>query len=53
MSGPPIDHRRSREKASRDGYFLCIEAQDGKFDPSGTRAFLLSTGAMEVNDVEL
>jgi hypothetical protein len=50
---PVFNVSRFREKASRDGYFLCIEAQDGKFDPSGTREFLLSTGAMEVNDVEL
>ena len=50
---PVFNVARFREKASRDGYFLCIEAQDGKFDRSGTRDFLLSTGAMEVNDVEL
>ncbi len=50
---PVFNVSRFREKASRDGYFLCIEAQDGKFDRSGTREFLLSTGAMEVNDVEL
>ena len=50
---PVFNVERFREKAAQDGYFLCIEAQDGKFDRSGTRAFLLSTGAMEVNDVEL
>ena len=41
-----------RRKASRDGFFLCIEAEDAKFDRDQTRAFLLGTGAVEVNDVE-
>ncbi len=50
---PVFNVERFREKASRDGYFLCIEARDGKFDRTETRAFLLSTGATEVNDVEL
>ncbi|MEO7795256.1 MAG: DUF3341 domain-containing protein [Thermoanaerobaculia bacterium] len=50
---PVFNVERFREKASRDGYFLCIEALDQKFDLSDTRAFLLSTGALEVNDVEL
>lgn len=49
---PVFNVARFREKASRDGYFLCIEAQDGMFDRSGTREFLLATGAVEVNDVE-
>ena len=50
---PVFNVSRFREKASRDGFFLCIEAQDGKFDRFETRDFLLSTGALEVNDVEL
>ena len=49
---PVFNVARFRERASRDGYFLCIEAQDGKFDTLKTREFLLSTGALEVNDVE-
>ncbi|MEO8276516.1 MAG: DUF3341 domain-containing protein [Thermoanaerobaculia bacterium] len=49
---PVFNVPRFREKASRDGYFLCIESQDAKFDTTETRKFLLSTGALEVNDVE-
>lgn len=41
-----------RDKASRDGYFLCIEAADRRFDRVGTREFLAATGAVEVNEVE-
>jgi hypothetical protein len=40
------------ERASRDRYFLCIEAADERFDPVDTRAFLASTGALYVSDVE-
>jgi hypothetical protein len=38
--------------ATRDRFFLCIEAVDERFDPEGTRAFLESLGAKEVSDVE-
>ena len=41
-----------REKVSREGYFLCIEATDGKYHRDATREFLASTGAVEVHDVE-
>ena len=41
-----------REKGARDGYFLCIEAEDPQFDRAATRDFLLGAGAVEVNDVE-
>ena len=37
--------------ASRSGFFLCIEARDGKFDLSHTRNFLESLGASEVTTV--
>lgn len=39
--------------ASRDRYFLCIEAKDPKFDPVGTREFLRGLHPSEVSDVEL
>jgi hypothetical protein len=38
--------------ATRDRFFLCIEAADPRFDPVATRAFLESLGAREVTDVE-
>jgi hypothetical protein len=38
--------------ASRDRFFLGIEARDAKFDRENTRAFLQSLGAREVVEVE-
>ena len=38
--------------ASRDRFFLCIEAADPKFDLEDTANFLRSLGAREVSDVE-
>ena len=38
--------------ASRDRYFLCIEATDPLYDDAETRAFLTALGATEVSDVE-
>lgn len=38
--------------ASRDRFFLCIEARDSKFDMGTTRAFLSGLGAREVVEVE-
>jgi hypothetical protein len=38
-------------RATRDRFFLCIEASDPHFDPVETRAFLKSLGAREVSDV--
>jgi hypothetical protein len=38
--------------ASRDRFFLCIEARDALFDLQKTRAFLTSLGAREVVEVE-
>ncbi|HUR21847.1 MAG TPA: DUF3341 domain-containing protein [Vicinamibacterales bacterium] len=40
------------EHASQDGFFLAIEADDPMFDLERTRAFLVSLGAKEVNDIE-
>lgn len=38
--------------ASRNRFFLCIEARDPKFDVDGTRQFMSSLGAREVTVVE-
>lgn len=38
--------------ASRDRYFLCVEAKDPKFDAAATRTFLQGLRASEVSDVE-
>jgi len=38
--------------ASRDRFFLCIEARDEKFDVEKTRAFLSGLGSREVVEVE-
>jgi hypothetical protein len=38
--------------ASRDRFFLCIEAADPKYDREGTRELLVRLGAAEVSEVE-
>jgi hypothetical protein len=38
--------------ATRDRFFLCIEATDPHFDRAGTHEFLRSVGAREVTEVE-
>jgi hypothetical protein len=38
--------------ASRDRFFLCVEAEDPRFDLDGTRALLVRLGAAEVSEVE-
>ncbi len=38
--------------ASRDRFYLCIEAEDPKFDSDGTRAFLLRLNPREVSQIE-
>jgi hypothetical protein len=39
-------------RATRDHYFVCIEAEDAMFDPAGTRGFLESLEPLEVYEVE-
>lgn len=39
-------------RASKDRYFLVIEASDEKFDQAATRSFLQGLQPLEVNDVE-
>lgn len=49
---PVFNVQRFRERASQDGLFLAIEADDPKFDREKTRAFLQQLGAREVNEIE-
>jgi hypothetical protein len=49
---PVFNVKRFAERASQDGLFLAIEADDPKFDLSNTRAFLQGLGAREVNEIE-
>ncbi|MEZ5313374.1 MAG: DUF3341 domain-containing protein [Thermoanaerobaculia bacterium] len=49
---PVFNVESFRRKASRDGFFLCVEAEDAKFERTATREFLLGTGALEVHDVD-
>jgi len=48
----PVFNVPEFERASRDGFFLCIEAADPKFDVHETRRFLESLNPREVADVE-
>ena len=48
----PVFNDKRFVMASRDRFFLCIEAKDPKFDPAQTRRFLEGLGPREVCDVE-
>jgi hypothetical protein len=48
----PVFNVPEFQRASRDGFFLCIEAVDPMFDVTGTRRFLESLGAKKVSEVE-
>ncbi|MBC8103704.1 MAG: DUF3341 domain-containing protein [Cytophagales bacterium] len=48
----PIFNARNFDRASQDGFFLCIEAEDMKFDVEETQAFLRTLGADDVSPVE-
>jgi hypothetical protein len=48
---PVFNVERFRQHATQDGFFLCIEATDARFDAQQTRAYLEGLGAVEVNDV--
>jgi hypothetical protein len=48
----PVFNVPSFRYASRDRFFLCIEARDPRFDQQETRRFLEGLGPAEVADVE-
>jgi hypothetical protein len=48
----PVFNTPGFERATRDGFYLCIEAVDPRFDLGATRAFLESTTAVRVQEVE-
>lgn len=48
----PVFNSKNFELASRDRYFLCIEARDKQFDREATRQFLASLNPSEVSEVE-
>ena len=48
----PVFNVARFEHASRDKFFLCIEAADSKFDLQATREFLEQLDAQEVMEVE-
>lgn len=48
----PVFNSKRFELASDDRFFICIEAEDPKFDRKTTAEFLKSLGAVEVTEVE-
>lgn len=48
----PIFNTPNFERASSDGFFLCIEATDPKFDIEKTRGFLSRLQPQQVSEVE-
>jgi hypothetical protein len=48
----PVFNVPAFQRATSDGFFLCIEAADPKFDHDETRRFLESLDAREVSEVE-
>jgi len=47
----PIFNAKRFERASSDGFFLCIEAADGQFDGAKTCTFLEAQKPVEVSEV--
>lgn len=48
----PVFNAPNFERASQDKFFLCIEADDPKFDINRTREFLTSQHALAINEVQ-
>lgn len=57
MNGLPRHHHPLLKKerflnATQDGFFICVEAADPKFDPEATRRLLESSGGANIDLVE-
>lgn len=48
---PVFNSSTFRQTASRDGFFLCIEADDPKFHPVSTRRFLQTLNPANIEEV--
>ena len=48
----PVFNHPDFRRASRDGFFLCIESADRQFDPRQTAFFLRTLGPVSVQTVE-
>lgn len=47
----PIFNAKRFERASSDGFFLCIEVTDGQYDTDKVQTFLQDLGPVEVSEV--
>lgn len=47
----PLFNSKAFDRATRDRFFLCIEATDPKYDPAATRAFLNDLHPLSVEEV--
>ena len=47
----PIFNAKRFDRASSDGFFLCIEADDAQFDQEKTKSFLAGLHPVEVSEV--
>lgn len=47
----PLFNSARFDRASRDRFFLCVEAGDPKFDPARTREFMNTLNALSVEEV--
>jgi hypothetical protein len=47
----PVFNTPGFSRASTDGFFLCIQSNDPKYDPAATRALLEKAGAVQVTEV--
>ena len=48
----PVFNHPDFRRASRDGFFLCIECADRQFDPGETRSFLETLSPLSVRPVD-